>query len=284
MALRKDSNAATTSADFEDMDENLDTQQQVSNAAASSAQATATAEAQSGASPTLKGTVEDNGQVHEVTLVDNEPAASTALAAAPAKTAIVKTTAKAIALQNVLSDMKDNFRVDFDSLPRMLAEQGSMVMKDGAVELGNSVTLKMLSFQDSWVCSPNDNKAPKELVKFSEDGKVDRDGYSLTEHLHKLREEGWTKAKISHRLVVVGELLSTANGAGPIEDLVQIDLSETGRKSFNTYCLQASYKVAKGKFDAEAATILRMDAVKERSANNEVYTKVKVSVAAETAA
>ncbi len=282
MALRKDTNAQTSGAQFEE--EDLDMQMQASEATATSAQATAAADAQSTVSPTLKGVVEDEGKQVAVELVDNQPSTSTAVAAAPAKTALVKTTAKAVALQNVLSDMKDAFRVEFDSLPRMIAEQGSMVMKEGAVELGTWVKLKMLSYQDSWVCSPNDNKAPKELVKFSEDGKVDRDGLSLHDHLMSLREQGYTKAKISHRLVVVGELLETANGEGPLEDLVQIDLSDTGRKSFNTYTLQASYKVAKGKFDAEDATILKMTAAKARSANNEVYTKVDVSVAAEAAA
>ena len=286
MALRKPSDTAAT-ANFEDMDEaEAGTQVQHSEAAADSAQAEAAVVDQpANVSNTLKDTTDDKTfEVAEVAaeVVDPKPA-STAVAAVKTS-ALVKTTAKAIALVNVVSDVKDAFHVDFDSLPRIIAEQGSMVMKEGAIELGTFIKLKMLSFQDSYVCSPNDNKAPKELVKFSEDGKVDREGNCLFAHVRELKEQGWVKAKISHRLVVVGELLATGNGAGPIEDLVQIDLSETGRKSFNTYTLQASYKVAKGKFSAEDSTILRMTAEKARSTSGDVYTKVVVAVAAELAA
>ena len=283
MALRKPADTATN-ASFEDMDEAEGTQVQHSEAAADSAQADAVVtEKPEVVSNTLKDVVDD--KTFDVAEVAAEVVETKTTAVAVAKTsALVKTTAKAVALVNVVSDVKDAFHVDFDSLPRIIAEQGSMVMKEGAEELGTWIKLKMLSFQDSWVCSPNDNKASKELVKFSEDGKVDREGNCLFEHLRFLKEEGHAKAKISHRLVVVGELLATGNGAGPIEDLVQIDLSETGRKSFNTYTLQASYKVAKGKFSAEDSTILRMTAEKARSSGGDVYTKVVVAVAAELAA
>lgn len=283
MALRKPADTATNTS-FEDMDETEGTQVQHSEAAADSAQADAVVtEKPEAVSNTLKDVVDD--KTFDVAEVAAEVVETKTTAVAVAKTsALVKTTAKAVALVNVVSDVKDAFHVDFDSLPRIIAEQGSMVMKEGAIELGTFIKLKMLSFQDSYVCSPNDNKAPKELVKFSEDGKVDREGNCLFAHVRELKEQGWVKAKISHRLVVVGELLATGNGAGPIEDLVQIDLSETGRKSFNTYTLQASYKVAKGKFSAEDSTILRMTAEKARSTSGDVYTKVVVAVAAELAA
>ena len=283
MALRKPADTATNTS-FEDMDETEGTQVQHSEAAADSAQADAVVtEKPEVVSNTLKDVVDD--KTFDVAEVAAEVVETKTAAVVVAKTsALVKTTAKAVALVNVVSDVKDAFHVDFDSLPRIIAEQGSMVMKEGAIELGTFIKLKMLSFQDSYVCSPNDNKAPKELVKFSEDGKVDREGNCLFAHVRELKEQGWVKAKISHRLVVVGELLATGNGAGPIEDLVQIDLSETGRKSFNTYTLQASYKVAKGKFSAEDSTILRMTAEKARSTSGDVYTKVVVAVAAELAA
>ena len=81
MALRKDTNAQTSGAQFEE--EVLDMQMQASEAAATSAQATAAADAQSTVSPTLKGVVEDEGKQVAVELVDNQPSTSTAVAAAP---------------------------------------------------------------------------------------------------------------------------------------------------------------------------------------------------------
>lgn len=239
MALRKPTNTATSAAQFED--ETLD----------------AVAETASDA------------------VAQAAPAASTSTAVAAARPTAVAT-ARSVTANNVISTLKDAFPVEFDSLPRIAAEQGAFVFKDDSEEeVGAAIKLQLLSYQDSWVCSPNDKKADVDLVKWSDDGVTSKDGIDLKTHLQDLIEQGYTKAKIQHRCIIVGELLE--GDTDRLEELVQLDLPESGRRSFNTYQLQASYAVAKGKKTEDDAKQVTLTAVKAKTASGEVYTKIVVS-------
>ncbi len=223
------------------------------------------------------------------------PAATTAVAT---QTTRAVSTARAVVTQNVLSDKKDAFYVEFDSMPRLAAEQGSFTLKDSSeADLGAEIKMELMSYQESWVASPNDKKADVELVKYSDDGVTSKDGVDLQQHIADLKEQGYDKAKIAHRCIIVGELLSAGPAgadlvgtliqvylfqAGPpasdlVGNLIQVDLPETGRRSFNAYTLQASWAVGKGRKTAAEAAILTLKAVKEKSRNNEVYTKIVIS-------
>ena len=242
MALRNNENTANTNAAFESEDETAAT------AAPAGTTATATA----------------------------APAATTAVAT---QTTRAVSTAKAVVTQNVLSDKKDAFYVEFDSMPRLAAEQGSFTLKDSSeADLGAEIKMELMSYQESWVASPNDKKADVELVKYSDDGIDSKDGVNLQQHIADLKEQGYDKAKIAHRCIIVGELLSAGPaGADLVGKLVQVDLPETGRRSFNAYTLQASWAVGKGRKTAAEAAVLTLKAVKEKSRNNEVYTKIVIS-------
>lgn len=204
------------------------------------------------------------------------PAATTAIAT---QTTRAVSTAKAVVTQNVLSDKKDAFYVEFDSMPRLAAEQGSFTVKDSSeADIGPEIKMELMSYQESWVASPNDKKADVELVKYSDDGIDSKDGVNLQQHIADLKEQGYDKAKIAHRCIIVGELLSAGPaGADLVGKLVQVDLPETGRRSFNAYTLQASWAVGKGRKTAAEAAVLTLKAVKEKSRNNEVYTKIVIS-------
>lgn len=117
--------------------------------------------------------------------------------------------AAAVVKQNVLSDKKDAFRVEFDSLPRILASQGSFIFKDTDEDLGAQVQIQLMSYQDSWTCGPNDTKADAELVKYADNPTTAQDGTDLKEHLDDLKAQGYSKASIAHRCVIVGELVSS---------------------------------------------------------------------------
>ena len=202
---------------------------------------------------------------------------TTALAPQKASPLAVAPTAKGMVTTNVLTGFKDAFRVEYDSLPAITATQGSFAFKDNDAELGSEIQMQLLSHQESWACSPNDSKADKNLVKFADNATTARDGTNLQQHLEDLKEQGYTKAKIAHRCIIVGELLASKGDQSRIGELVQIDLPDTGRKSFNTYSLQASYAVAKGRKTTEEASVLKMTAVKDKLTSGEVYTKVAIS-------
>lgn len=197
--------------------------------------------------------------------------------AAPAASRALSTASKVMS-QNVLSGLKDAFHVDFDSLPSIGATQGSFAFKDTEQELGAKICIQLMSYQDSYVASPNDTKAPIELVKYSEDGVTSKDGTNLLDHVADLKEQGYSKAKIAHRCVLVGELTYTAVAdVERVGELVQIDMPDSGRRAFNTFTLQASYAVAKGRKTAEEAANLTLNAIKETTKSGEKYTKIAIS-------
>ena len=197
--------------------------------------------------------------------------ATTALAT-PLTSALA--TANSVVKMNVISALKDAFRVEFDSLPGIGASQGTFNLKADDTDIGAEISIQLLSYQESWTVGPNDTKADVELVKYSDDGVTSRDGINLLAHLEDLKAQGYSKAKIAHRVILVGELLATAKDCDKVGELVMVDLPDSGRRAFNTYVIQASYAVAKGRKTADEAAILKLKAVPEKTKSGERYMKV----------
>ena len=244
MALKN--NSATTTANFE-VEDGLDDTAQVNN------------------TPTTENTTTMNTTTTEVAI------ARTSALANP------NPTASAIMSANVISGLKDAFRVEFDSLPAIGASQGTFSLKADDTDLGSEVKIQLMSYQSSYTATPNDTKADVELVKYSDDGITSKDGVNLLKHIEDLKSQGYSKAKIAHRVVLVGELLESKIPCDNVGELIMVDLPDSGRRAFNTYTLQASYAVAKGRKSVEDASILTLKAVPEKTRTGEKFTKVTVS-------
>ena len=242
MALKN--NSATTTANFE-VEDGLDDTAQVNN------------------------TTENTTTMNTTTTTTEVAIARTSALANPSATSVMSA--------NVISGLKDAFRVEFDSLPAIGASQGTFNLKADDTDLGAEVKIQLMSYQSSWVASPNDTKADVELVKYSDDGITSRDGINLLAHVEDLKTQGYSKAKIAHRVVLVGELLESKIPCDNVGELVMVDLPDSGRRAFNSYTLQASYAVAKGRKSAEDAAILTLKAVPEKTKSGEKYTKVAIS-------
>jgi hypothetical protein len=247
MALNK---ANATAATFEAEDETLDQAADTGTAEA------VTVEATDGAVAT------------------SEAPKTTALAAAGTR---ALTTASSVMKANIISGLQDAFRVEYDSLPAVGASLGTFVRKADETDLGPELKLQLISYQESWVASPNDTKADVELVKYADNSKTARDGTDLAAHVEDLKAQGYGKAKINHRVILVGELLEASKDDSMVGALIMVDLPDSGRRSFNTFTLQASYAVAKGRKSAEEATILTLKAVNDKTKSGEKYTKVVIS-------
>ena len=204
----------------------------------------------------------------------SEAPKTTALAAAGTR---ALTTASSVMKANIISSLQDAFRVEYDSLPAVGASLGTFVRKADETDLGPELKLQLLSYQESWVASPNDTKADVELVKYADNSKTARDGTDLAAHVEDLKAQGYGKAKINHRVILVGELLEAPKDDSMVGALIMVDLPDSGRRSFNTFTLQASYAVAKGRKSAEEATILTLKAVNDKTKSGEKYTKVVIS-------
>lgn len=227
--------------------------------------------------PTPKFETEDdtlettNETTKETTMTEstNVPAVQSANALTPA----------AVTKGGVLSALKDVFRVDYDSLPSLQVAQGSFAFKDDVKsDLGDSVQMQLSSYQEQWVVGPNDKKAEMELVKYSDDGITSTDGTDMKQHLADLIDQGFKGAKMAHRVILVGELLSVSKGSSDrVGELVQLNLPDSGRRAFNSYAIQAAYAVSKGRKSAEEVAKLVLTAVKETSRSGDIYTKVVVT-------
>lgn len=221
---------------------------------------------------------ENETAAEQVTETVTEAAATTTAVAVAKPSALARPTAANIKLVNIMSDAQDAFRVEFDSLPGVKASQGQFMFKDTNEKLGDHIDIELISFQGSWVASPNDKAADVELVKYSDDGKVSKDGVDMHAHVADLKEMGYKNARLTQRCILVGELLAVAGkGSDRVGELVQIDLPDTGRKSFETYCLQASYAVGKGRKTAEQVKFLRLTGEVTTTKDKEDYTKVVIA-------
>ena len=212
----------------------------------------------------------------EDTVVETTTTSKTTAVAVPKSTSI---SIKAITQNNILTSAKNVMDVEFDTFPS-IAVSASFEFRDNKADLGNEIVMQVVSYQETWSAGPGDMKADKDLVKYADNATTSRDGTNMLEHVAALKEQGFKSAKLQHRYIVVGELISTKGDKSRVGELVQIDLPDTGRKSFDSYALQASYAVAKGRTTQEEALKVKISAVKSETRAGEKFYKAVVSAAA----
>lgn len=277
MTLTKNPNAAE--AQFEDEGAVSGTTQATGSATVNQANVTdtATASAAQAATPAAEPVTET----------------SRALAPRPLSTALAETLQKAGVLtagqirdSSLIEQLKNAIRVEWDSLPTIGANNTAkfVIKGDSEVKLGETIEIVLMSFQDLWVASPGDTEADNALVKYSHDGitsNEDADGevVNMKEYLDRLKVD-YPKAHIGHRVILVGELAAAEGGDATehIGKLFQISLPDSGRRAFETYKLQSSYALGKGK--AQPAEVLRMRLkAKEAKNGKNTYAKVEITQA-----
>jgi len=146
-----------------------------------------------------------------------------------------------------LIELKKSLTVDYNTLDALILSNGNLLTREGKKSVGDSIQLELLSYQDSWVVAPNDEKAPVSVVRFSNDGSICTDGVtSVREHLHWLQTNGYAKASLKARVIIVGAVEKCAKNPDLIGTLVQIDLSPASRAQWLRYHANATYKFQKG--------------------------------------
>ena len=180
---------------------------------------------------------------------------------------------------HVLKKLKDNLFVDYNTLAQVKAEQGAFSDRETEENLGSQLVVEVLSWQDSFVCSPNDDDAEKELVKYSDDGVTAKDGTDMKAHLEHLRSQGYDKARTTHRLVVVGALLESEKPSALTGNLVQIDLPPTGKTQWDRYNANCAWNIRTGKLTEEGAKRVLVKAVVAKGQGSVKYTLVTFSTA-----
>jgi hypothetical protein len=186
-------------------------------------------------------------------------AASTAVATKPAgQPSVASQFASTV---DVVSARKNAMPVTFDMLVPLIANNGNICRRADKKALGDEIVFELMSWQDSFVVTPGDDKAPKETLRYSDDGVVCSDGTLVQEHLADLRSLGYHKAAVKQRLVVVGSVISCSKSKELDDELVQLDLSPQSRASFLNYALGCVNKIRLGKLTEDQ--VLKIKATAE---------------------
>lgn len=180
---------------------------------------------------------------------------------------------------NPISLLKNALTVDYNTLAQIKATQGNLMERETNANMGDWLIADIMSWQDSFVVSPGDDKAPKELVKYSNDGTTCNDGTSVADALADLRSAGWLKAKLNQRAVVVLAVYSTAKDSDKFAGtLMQLDLAPTSRTQWQRYCANTAFGLKLGKLKPEQVTKVKLTTRIAMNGTN-AYTVVDFSVA-----
>jgi hypothetical protein len=179
----------------------------------------------------------------------------------------------------VLADYQDRLpALPYGSLPRLVASNGNFMNSDKQ-SIGNVITGQIISWNDYLVVGPSDDKAPKELVKYSSN-MVDLDDGTgtVTDWVAHLKAENWTAAAAKKYKSIVLTLLSatppTPFTTELIGEIVQLQLSPTSVAEFVSYQVTTSLKVAKGVIAPGDADMVQITATPTSGGGNN-WTKAK---------
>lgn len=206
--------------------------------------------------------------------------ADTAAKAATTAVAVKGSNAVAIA-ENLrkLEAMKDALPVEYNTLAQMTAQQGNIIDRETKAVLGDTVTFEVLSYQDSYVVSPEDDDAPDDVVRYSNDGVICSDGTDVQEHLVWLKANGFPKARLKQRVIVVGAIQSAAKTDAYNGTLVQFDVSPASRVQWQRYLANAAYGLKIGKFTEDTVNKVKVETKLAQGGGNNTYTLMQFSVA-----
>ena len=179
--------------------------------------------------------------------------------------------------QLALGEYKDQIPpVEFGTLPRLNASQGALVCEGES--LGKTAVITMLSFNDSFAITPNENNADSSYCKFSYDNHVlnDGSGKTVADHLAYLRDEGFENAASKRYVEVVCMLDDADEDHDEIGNMVQVSLSPQSVKQFERYQLGCTVRLKQGKVSPEELGQVRLTA-KTKTFGKNTFTLISFS-------
>ena len=179
----------------------------------------------------------------------------------------------------VLESFKDAMPVEYNTLEQIIANQGNFQERESKTNMGDTIVFELLSYQSSYVVSPEDDSAPDDVVRYSMDGVVCSDGTMVQEHLQWLHENGFSSAKLKERAVVVAAVESSAKTEKFNGTLMQLDLSPASRTMWNRFLANAAYGLKIGKYNEETVKRIKAETSMAQGKGNKAYTKVSFTVA-----
>lgn len=214
---------------------------------------------------------------------ENTPTAQVSTSAETNTVTVVKASAVGISNPSVnaraLEAYKNAMPVEYNTLEQIIANQGNFQERESKTNMGDTVVFELLSYQSSFVVSPEDDSAPDDAVRYSMDGVTCSDGTLVQEHLQWLHENGFASAKVKERAVVVAAVESAAKTDKFNGTLMQIDLSPASRTMWNRFLANAAYGLKIGKYNEESVKRIKAETSLAQGKGNNTYTKVSFTVA-----
>lgn len=218
----------------------------------------------------------EDGDDATATTTTTTTTSTASTAVAEAKTSAVTTVHK-VDLR-VMDQYKDAMKVEYNTLNQVIATNGNFVDRETKTVLGDTVVFTLLSFQDSYVVSPNDDNASDDVVRYSDDGVICSDGTNVQDHLAFLKENGFLKASLKQRAVVVAAIESAAKTDKFNGQLVQFDLSPSSRTMWKRYTANVAYALSVGTTTAEKVSRVKAETTIQQSGAN-TFTQVVFNTA-----
>jgi hypothetical protein len=179
---------------------------------------------------------------------------------------------------NYFEDRKNALTVDYNTLIQLFPSNGNIMDRESSKMLGEEIVFTFLSYQDSYVVSPEDDNAPDDVVRYSDDGVICSDGTPVQEHLDWLQANGFPKARLKNRNIVVGVVEESPKHSEYIGQLVQIDLPPSSKVMWDRYGIGALYATQTNRMTKEQADLIRMTVTVVRKQDN-VYTQANFEAA-----
>jgi hypothetical protein len=164
--------------------------------------------------------------------------------------------------------------MEFGTLPRLTGAQGKISAKESGkkVDLGESIDLTLLSYNDEYQVSPGeDSDDATKLVRYSLDGQIiDGTGEKVSEYLEKLRTvDGYTDAKVKRYVQLVGILERSDKKSDYVGNMVQVSLSPQAAKAWDAFMAQGSVRYARNKWDGAGADLITVRAESRSNGKND---------------
>ena len=159
---------------------------------------------------------------------------------------------------HVVAGTRNAMELEYDTFKGIVIEKGFFTEKGSTDSIGNELVISLMSWQELYVCTPKDNNAPAELVRYSADGVTASDGTNMAEHLNSLKEGGYPNAKIEQRIMIAGGLEKSEKPTSLLDKPILINLSPSNRKQFIQYQGESAYAISKGRKTKEQALLIKL--------------------------
>lgn len=197
------------------------------------------------------------------------------------KQAAAPVSAASIMNEVIYADLRDKFIAEFGTLPRLKPSQGLIYDNDG-VSLGSWIIGQVLSWNQRFTITTGDNDAPDTLVRFSLDNSTldDGSGVSVANYIAELKAAGYPDACSKEYYEVIFNLVKSEQPSPLIGGMVQIQLSPTSRKEFDSFRLQTTFKISNGFLQRSDVELIQMTSTPTVNKQKKQWSKFKFTIPA----